>query len=74
MVAIQRRDNFQWVIPGGMIDPGEKTTTTLKREFIEEALNGKQGEWMTNKIFYPKKLISVPLQFEKLNDFSMKSV
>lgn len=28
-----------WAIPGGMVDPGEKISTTLKREFIEEALN-----------------------------------
>ena len=38
-VCIQRRDNGQWAIPGGMVDPGEKVTTTLQREFLEEALN-----------------------------------
>lgn len=43
MVAIQRRDNLEWAIPGGMVDPGEKTTTTLKREFIEEAMNSNTG-------------------------------
>ncbi|XP_065359982.1 ADP-ribose pyrophosphatase, mitochondrial [Calliphora vicina] len=40
MVAIQRHDNKMWAIPGGMVDPGEKVSTTLKREFIEEALDG----------------------------------
>ncbi|KAJ9574155.1 hypothetical protein L9F63_008411 [Diploptera punctata] len=38
-VAIQRRDTGEWAIPGGMVDPGEKVTSTLKREFMEEALN-----------------------------------
>lgn len=44
MVAIQRRDNLMWAIPGGMVDPGEKATATLKREFTEEALNSNKGE------------------------------
>eukprot|EP00092_Neocalanus_flemingeri_P100402 GFUD01128229.1.p1 GENE.GFUD01128229.1~~GFUD01128229.1.p1 ORF type:complete len:124 (-),score=45.75 GFUD01128229.1:1-372(-) len=30
-VSIQRRDNGQWAIPGGMVDPGEKVSTTVKR-------------------------------------------
>lgn len=37
--AIQRHDNSMWAIPGGMVDPGEYVSTTLKREFMEEALN-----------------------------------
>lgn len=47
MVAIQRHDNKMWAIPGGMVDPGEKVSTTLKREFIEEALDcsGKLNEF-----------------------------
>lgn len=43
MVAIQRRDNSMWAIPGGMVDANEKFTTTLKREFMEEALNSREG-------------------------------
>lgn len=43
MVAIRRRDNHQWAIPGGMVDPGEKATATLKREFIEEAMNSNKS-------------------------------
>ncbi|CAD6192063.1 unnamed protein product [Caenorhabditis auriculariae] len=39
-VAIQRGDTGEWAIPGGMVDPGEKVSQTLKREFTEEALNG----------------------------------
>ncbi|XP_068226980.1 ADP-ribose pyrophosphatase, mitochondrial isoform X2 [Palaemon carinicauda] len=38
-VCIKRRDNGQWAIPGGMVDPGEKVSVTLQREFLEEALN-----------------------------------
>ena len=38
-VGIQRRDSGEWAIPGGMVDPGEKVSTTLRREFMEEALN-----------------------------------
>ena len=38
-VSIQRKDNGQWAIPGGMVDPGEKVSTTVKREFMEEALD-----------------------------------
>ncbi|KAM9678694.1 ADP-ribose pyrophosphatase, mitochondrial isoform 2-T2 [Trichechus inunguis] len=38
-VAIQRKDCGEWAIPGGMVDPGEKISATLKREFGEEALN-----------------------------------
>lgn len=43
MVTIQRRDNSMWALPGGMVDANEKYTATLKREFIEEALNSKEG-------------------------------
>lgn len=45
MLAIQRKDNGMWAIPGGMVDPGEKVSATLKREFIEEALNSNSGRW-----------------------------
>ncbi|XP_057295406.1 uveal autoantigen with coiled-coil domains and ankyrin repeats protein-like isoform X2 [Hydractinia symbiolongicarpus] len=38
-IAIQRRDSDEWAIPGGMVDPGENVSATLKREFSEEALN-----------------------------------
>uniref|UniRef100_T1J4V2 Nudix hydrolase domain-containing protein n=1 Tax=Strigamia maritima TaxID=126957 RepID=T1J4V2_STRMM len=37
-VAILRGDSREWAIPGGMVDPGEKITATLQREFGEEAL------------------------------------
>jgi ADP-ribose pyrophosphatase len=38
-VAIKRKDNGEWAIPGGMVDAGEQVSLTLKREFGEEALN-----------------------------------
>ncbi|XP_046383927.1 ADP-ribose pyrophosphatase, mitochondrial isoform X2 [Ischnura elegans] len=38
-VAIKRKDCGEWAIPGGMVDPGEDSTSTLLREFLEEALN-----------------------------------
>merc|ERR1712055_20452 len=38
-VAIQRKDTGDWAIPGGMVDPGEKVSVTVKREFMEEALD-----------------------------------
>jgi ADP-ribose pyrophosphatase len=41
-VAIKRKDCGEWAIPGGMVDPGEKISTTLKREFGEEAMNSLQ--------------------------------
>ncbi|CAI5440881.1 unnamed protein product [Caenorhabditis angaria] len=39
-VAIQRKDNGEWAIPGGMVDAGENVSETLKREFSEEAMSG----------------------------------
>ena len=41
-VSIKRVDTNTWAIPGGMRDVGEKITQTLKREFMEEALNVKE--------------------------------
>lgn len=37
--GIQRRDSGEWAIPGGMVDPGEIVSITLRREFMEEAMN-----------------------------------
>ncbi|KAM8825487.1 ADP-ribose pyrophosphatase, mitochondrial [Synchiropus picturatus] len=41
-VSIKRKDCGEWAIPGGMVDPGEKVSLTLQREFSEEALNSLQ--------------------------------
>jgi len=38
-IAIQRVDTGEWAIPGGMVDPGEEVSLTLKREFGEETMN-----------------------------------
>jgi len=48
-VAISRRDTREWAIPGGMVDPGETVTTTLRREFGEEALNSLEANDETKK-------------------------
>ncbi|XP_055378615.1 putative nudix hydrolase 6 isoform X2 [Condylostylus longicornis] len=57
MVAIQRHDNKMWAIPGGMVDPGEKVTTTLKREFIEEALDSLEQKKLIDEFFAEGKEI-----------------
>ena len=36
LLAIRRKDNGQWAIPGGMVDKGEEVTHTLARELEEE--------------------------------------
>ncbi|XP_074642546.1 ADP-ribose pyrophosphatase, mitochondrial-like [Tubulanus polymorphus] len=38
-IAVKRGDTGEWALPGGMVDPGEMISATLKREFSEEALN-----------------------------------
>ena len=38
-VSIERKDSGVWAIPGGMVEPGEKVSSTVKREFMEEALD-----------------------------------
>ncbi|OAF71436.1 hypothetical protein A3Q56_00782 [Intoshia linei] len=38
-IAIKRKDNKKWAIPGGMVDNNENVTKTLQREFCEEALD-----------------------------------
>ncbi len=36
MLAIERKDNGRWAIPGGMVDKGEAVSQTLSRELAEE--------------------------------------
>ncbi|KAM6362641.1 ADP-ribose pyrophosphatase, mitochondrial isoform 3-T3 [Alca torda] len=57
-VAIKRRDCGEWAIPGGMVDPGEKISATLKREFGEEALNSLQK--------LPEEKVELEKQLQKL--------
>jgi len=53
MCAIKRHDTGEWAIPGGMVDPGEIINVTLKREFLEEALNspGMNSSELVNSFF-----------------------
>lgn len=51
VLCIQRGDTKEIALPGGMVDPGEKVSVTLKREFIEEALNGKIQEGELDDFF-----------------------
>ena len=37
IVVIKRSDTGAWALPGGMVDPGELVSATVKREFTEEA-------------------------------------
>lgn len=41
---IKRQDCGEMALPGGMVDPGEAVSQTLKREFTEEALNANDSE------------------------------
>jgi len=38
-IAVKRRDNGEWAIPGGMVEAGDTISLTLKKEFHEEAQN-----------------------------------
>lgn len=50
ILLIQRKDNGQWAIPGGMQDPGELISTTAKRELEEET--GAQVDYSSAPIIY----------------------
>lgn len=50
MLAIERRDSGEWAIPGGMVDPGERITKTLKRELKEEA--GVEIDFDNGEVLY----------------------
>ncbi|XP_037091823.1 ADP-ribose pyrophosphatase, mitochondrial-like [Pollicipes pollicipes] len=43
LVTVQRRDCGLWALPGGMVDPGERVTAAVQREFQEEALNALEA-------------------------------
>jgi ADP-ribose pyrophosphatase len=50
VVVIRRKDDGSWAIPGGMMDPGEHVSRTLKREFMEEARNTTERDQIRAKV------------------------
>ncbi len=61
-VAIERRDSGQWALPGGKVDLGEAVSDTVRREFMEEALDSgtasdKEKEKMTKQVPRTQRLI-----------------
>ena len=51
MCAIERHDCHEWALPGGMVDPGEMVSQTLKREFMEEAMASASSTEELEKFF-----------------------
>eukprot|EP00514_Thraustochytrium_sp_LLF1b_P010458 CAMPEP_0184559304 /NCGR_PEP_ID=MMETSP0199_2-20130426/46359_1 /TAXON_ID=1112570 /ORGANISM="Thraustochytrium sp., Strain LLF1b" /LENGTH=1234 /DNA_ID=CAMNT_0026956591 /DNA_START=1 /DNA_END=3705 /DNA_ORIENTATION=+ len=49
VVAIQRKDNNLWALPGGMVDAGESVSMATRREFREEAGNLDLNETETKQ-------------------------
>jgi ADP-ribose pyrophosphatase len=58
VVLIKRRDNGEWAIPGGMVEPGHTVSATLKKEFGEEALNSLEAS--------PEEQASIQKNLDKL--------
>jgi len=56
IVAIQRHDNGQWALPGGMIDRDEEAVAAAVREFREEAANVDK-KWNEEEAAKQKKLV-----------------
>ena len=55
-IAAKRLDTNQYCIPGGMVDPGESVSLTLKREFKEEVAS-KCKEDVLSQVFKNGKLL-----------------
>ena len=55
-VAAKRVDTGQYCIPGGMVDPGESRSLTLRREFEEEVASNCDKE-VLDKVFSNGKLL-----------------
>jgi ADP-ribose pyrophosphatase len=39
IICIKRKDTGEWALPGGMVEPGDTFSSTLVKEFMEEATN-----------------------------------
>lgn len=55
-IAAKRLDTDQYCIPGGMVDPGEPRSLTLRREFEEEVASNCDKE-VLDKVFANGKLL-----------------
>jgi ADP-ribose pyrophosphatase len=57
VVLIKRKDNNQWGLPGGMVDKDDpNTSTTAKREFLEEAMKEDNEKTREDNEVYISKL------------------
>ena len=59
---IKRNDCGEFALPGGMVDPGENVSQTLKREFTEEALNSansEEAQKLIDSFFRPENGVEV---------------
>ena len=66
-MAIKRKDNGEWAIPGGMVEAGDNVSLTLKKEFMEEAGNslGKSAEQVQELKDSIKKLFDNPTEIAR---------
>jgi 8-oxo-dGTP pyrophosphatase MutT (NUDIX family) len=60
VLLTRRRDNGEWCLPGGMIDPGETVAEGCEREFLEETNLRVRIVRLTGVYSNPDKLIIYP--------------
>jgi ADP-ribose pyrophosphatase YjhB (NUDIX family) len=68
-VLIQRKDNHQWALPGGIVEAGQRISDTRTREFAEEALNSTKGEHESDEA-YSLRIEALRVELNKIFDKS----